>query len=71
MTVGSSGTHAVCVCVYHQNVKLMLSALHINDERNCFMDKIVCSVYNKVIFSIIINLIKIKIIILKLFVRNA
>jgi hypothetical protein len=71
VTVGSSGTHAVCVCVYHQNVKLMLSALHVNDERHCFMDKIVCSVYNKVIYSIIINLIKIKIIILKLFVRNA
>lgn len=21
---GSSGTHTVCVCIYHQNVKLML-----------------------------------------------
>jgi hypothetical protein len=47
VTVGSSGTHSVCVYVYHQNVKLMLSAIHINDERHCFMDKIVCSVSNK------------------------
>ncbi len=71
VTVGSSGTHAVCVCVYHQNVKLMLSALYINDLfLHCCMDKIMCSVDNKVIYTIII-LIKIKIILLKLFVRNA
>lgn len=25
---GSSGTHTVCVCIYHQNVKLMFKALH-------------------------------------------
>ena len=24
---GSAGTHAVCVCVYHQNVKLMIDSL--------------------------------------------
>ncbi|KAJ8673070.1 hypothetical protein QAD02_004331 [Eretmocerus hayati] len=27
---GSSGTHSVCVCVYHQNVKLMLKGLDIS-----------------------------------------
>jgi len=48
ITVGSSGTHSVCVCVYHQNVKLRLVAIHITDERYYFMDKLVCSVYNKV-----------------------
>ena len=46
MTVGSSATHSVCVCAYHQNLKLMLSALHINDERY-FTDKIVGSVNDK------------------------
>ncbi|EFX71980.1 hypothetical protein DAPPUDRAFT_111192 [Daphnia pulex] len=47
ITVGSSGTHSVCVCVYHQNVKLRLAAIHITDERYHFMDKLVCNVYNK------------------------
>lgn len=48
ITVGSSGTHSVCVCIYHQNVKLMLSAIGLCDERHLLMDKVVCSVYNKV-----------------------
>lgn len=26
---GSSGTHTVCVCIYHQNVKLMLEGIKI------------------------------------------
>ena len=28
---GSSGTHNVCVCVHHENVKLMLSAMDIEN----------------------------------------
>ena len=28
---GASGTHTVCVCVYHENVKLMLDGLHISE----------------------------------------
>ena len=48
ITVGSSGIHSVCVCVYHQNVNLMLAAIHVTDERHYFMDKLVCSVYNQV-----------------------
>ena len=40
---GSSGTHSVCVCVYHQNVKLMLEGVDIskvtsgqlNDYKDC------------------------------------
>ncbi|EFX75283.1 hypothetical protein DAPPUDRAFT_108106 [Daphnia pulex] len=47
ITVGSSGTHSVCVCVYHQNVKLMLSSIGLGEERHLLMDKVVCSVYNK------------------------
>ncbi|KAJ8671084.1 hypothetical protein QAD02_002343 [Eretmocerus hayati] len=46
---GSSGTHSVCVCVYHQNVKLMLQGLDIssftskqlNDYKDCIAS-IVC-----------------------------
>ena len=32
---GASGTHNACICVYHQNVNLMLSAIdikHLNEE---------------------------------------
>jgi hypothetical protein len=47
ITVGSSGSHLVCVCIYHQNVKLMLSAIGLGEERHLLMDKVVCSVYNK------------------------
>ncbi|XP_045030450.1 uncharacterized protein LOC123472639 [Daphnia magna] len=47
ITVGSSGSHSVCVCIYHQNVKLMLSAIGLGEERHLLMDKVVCSVYNK------------------------
>ena len=31
ITVGSSGSHSVCVCTYHQNAKLMHSALNISE----------------------------------------
>lgn len=27
---GASGTHSVCVCLYHQNVKLMLTAIKVH-----------------------------------------
>ena len=32
ITVGSQGSHSVCVCKIHQNVKLMISALPLNDN---------------------------------------
>lgn len=48
INVGASGTHSVCVCLYHQNVKLMLDALGFSNERHYLMDQLVCSVYNKV-----------------------
>jgi hypothetical protein len=47
ITVGESGTHSVCVCIYHQNVKLILSGIGLYDDRHLLMDKVVCSVYNK------------------------
>ena len=41
---GSSGTHSVCVCTYHQNVKLQLSALHIKGlTYKHLIEKSVCS----------------------------
>ena len=42
---GSSGTHCVCVCVIHQNVKLMLQQLNISELStyyNC-LSKIMCN----------------------------
>ena len=47
ITVGASGTHTVCVCIYHQNVKLMLSGIGLYDDRHLLMDKVVCSVYSR------------------------
>jgi hypothetical protein len=49
INVGASGIHSVCVCLYHQNVKLMLDAAGFTNERHYLMDKLVCLVYNKVI----------------------
>lgn len=43
VTVGSKGIHSVCVCVYHQNVKLMLHAIHMNDYMS-LLRKLVCCV---------------------------
>ncbi|GBM94815.1 hypothetical protein AVEN_26527-1 [Araneus ventricosus] len=42
---GSPGTHAVCVCVSHQNVYLLASVLnpHHKEGIHQLMDKIVCS----------------------------
>ena len=43
--VGSRGTHNVCVCEKHQNVKLMIDALcNKNVEKHLFMDRIVCDI---------------------------
>lgn len=51
---GASGTHSVCVCTIHQNVKLMIDGanlpvitkeeenFHVTDYKKC-LDKIVCS----------------------------
>lgn len=51
---GSSGTHVVCVCVHHENVKLMLSVINLEhltkdtelplkDYHDCIIEAIVCA----------------------------
>ena len=43
ITVDSSGSHSVCVCVYHQNVKLMLDACKFPTDQHALTEMIVCS----------------------------
>ena len=45
--IGGSGTHNVCVCRYHQNVHLMLSAIKGSANKNMLMDLAVCSIENR------------------------
>ena len=42
---GSSGTHCVCVCMIHQNVKLMLQQLNISELSTYYkcLSKIMCN----------------------------
>ena len=47
ITVGSSGSHSVCVCTYHQNPKMMLAALNISETIHDLTDWIVCDRENK------------------------
>lgn len=42
ISVGSSGTHSVCVCTIHQNVKLMLDAINCDKSYKELIDLIVC-----------------------------
>lgn len=44
---GSSGTHSVCVCLTHQNVKLMLEAIDYKDLMEDMMSYIVCDIKNE------------------------
>ena len=45
---GSSGTHSVCVCTYHQNAKLQISALGVKDiDYKLLIAKSVCESENK------------------------
>ena len=43
VTVGSRGIHSVCVCIHHQNVKLMLHAIHMQDYIS-LLQKLVCDI---------------------------
>ncbi|XP_065684929.1 uncharacterized protein LOC136097009 [Hydra vulgaris] len=45
---GPKGTHSVCVCTIHQNVKLMLSAIGLEPSYHEIIEKIVCSRKSKV-----------------------
>ena len=52
ITVGCRGSHSVCVCTIHQNVKLMLSVLPTNEQSTILtyydlMGKLVCSLDSK------------------------
>lgn len=45
---GQSGTHSVCVCIYHQNPKLQISALGMkNIDYKLLIEKSVCSTKNR------------------------
>ena len=45
---GPKGTHSVCVCTIHQNVKLMLSAIGLEKSYNEIIEMIICSRESKV-----------------------
>ena len=49
ITVGARGTHSVCVCTLHQNLKLMLFALPTEGKvtYHDLMEKLVCNVESK------------------------
>ena len=42
ITVGPKGTHSVCVCTKHQNVKLMLGAVDLESSYHDLIEMIVC-----------------------------
>lgn len=44
---GSSGTHSICVCVIHQNVKLLLAACEMEETYHELIEYLVCSPENK------------------------
>lgn len=41
---GASGTHSVCVCSYHQNVKLMIDGAKLNVEYKDLLEALACDV---------------------------
>ena len=47
MTVGPSGTHSVCVCTYHQNSVLLVSAIDWNLTYKDLMKIMVCNIDNR------------------------
>ena len=42
ITVGPKGTHSVCVCTAHQNVKLLLSSVNLSKDYHELLELIVC-----------------------------
>lgn len=44
VTVNSRGIHSVCVCTYHQNVKLMMQSIHLKLSYQELLLKLVCNV---------------------------
>ena len=47
VTVGSSGAHSVCVCSIHQNVKLLLKAVDLEQSYHELIEMIVCNRNNR------------------------
>ena len=47
MIVGASGLHSVCVCFYHQDVKLMLSPVNPALYYKYVLSLCVCDIYNQ------------------------
>ena len=44
ITVGAAGTHSVCVCMMHQNVKLMLTGISLKtDDYKTLISKTICN----------------------------
>lgn len=43
---GSSGTHSVCVCIFHQNIKLMIDGAKLNVNYKDLLDVLVCDINN-------------------------
>ena len=43
-TVNHSGMHSVCVCQYHQNVRLIVSVIPVNFEYKDILSKVVCNI---------------------------
>ena len=44
---GPKNTHNICVCVYHQNVKLMLESIRENSSISLWIAKMVCNTENE------------------------
>ena len=42
ITVGPKGSHSLCVCCIHQNVKLVLSAANLEKDYHDLLEMIVC-----------------------------
>ena len=47
ITVRFSGTHRICVCTIHQNIKLMLESSPVTVDYKCLIEKIVCDIESK------------------------
>jgi hypothetical protein len=44
---GSWGTHNVCICIHHQNPKLMVIAMNLEEDITSLMARLVCSLDNE------------------------
>lgn len=47
VTVNNRGMHNVCVCIYHQNVKLMMHAVNLKESYIDLLQKLVCNIENE------------------------